>query len=209
MKMVRSMEPLNKVRESINGFLIFREGSCPLRDKQMRRYMKINKKNNPLGNRSRGVAAVEFALVMPVLLFLFIGMVEFGIMLFDQAVITNAAREGARWGVVEAAAQLPNSTVTSCGQVSSYAGTSCSGTYTSPDDACQVASQYGAKTLISLGGGASPAVIVSCTKQNIGSSQRFAIDVKVQYSFVGFGFGIMQNLLNNQQLNSESVMYYE
>jgi hypothetical protein len=172
--------------------------------------MKLIKKiNNPADSRLRGVAAVEFALVMPVLLFLFIGIVEFGIMLYDQAVITNAAREGARWGVVEVAAQLPNSTVTACSQVSSYSGSSCSGTYSSPNNACEVASRYGAQTLISLGSNGSPSVTVSCNSQMVGASQRFAIDVKVQYPFVGFGFGITQNLLNNKQLTSESVMYYE
>lgn len=172
--------------------------------------MKMIKKiNNLSDNQVRGVAAVEFALVLPVLLFIFIGIVEFGIMLYDQAVITNAAREGARWGVVQVAAQLPNSTVSACAQVSPYTGSSCSGTYSTPNDACEVASQYGAQTLISLGGASSPSVSVSCNSQMVGSTQRFAIDVKVQYPFVGFGFGITQNLLSNQQLTSESVMYYE
>ena len=45
-----------------------------------------------------GVAAVEFALILPVLLVLVFGIINYGILLYDQAVITNAAREGARWG---------------------------------------------------------------------------------------------------------------
>ena len=44
----------------------------------------------------RGVAAVEFAIVLPVLLFLFIGITEFGIAYYNKQVITNASREGAR-----------------------------------------------------------------------------------------------------------------
>lgn len=48
----------------------------------------------------RGAAAVEFALVLPVLLILVFGIVEFSVALYDKAVITNASREGARAGIV-------------------------------------------------------------------------------------------------------------
>jgi hypothetical protein len=47
-----------------------------------------------------GASAVEFALVLPVLMLLTFGIIEFGILLFDKAVITNASREGARMGIV-------------------------------------------------------------------------------------------------------------
>lgn len=50
--------------------------------------------------RQRGVAAVEFALVLPMLLLIVFGIIEFGVALYDKAVITNASREGARAGVV-------------------------------------------------------------------------------------------------------------
>lgn len=48
----------------------------------------------------RGVAAVEFALVAPLLVLLLFATIEFGLVLFDKAVITNASREGARFGSV-------------------------------------------------------------------------------------------------------------
>lgn len=48
----------------------------------------------------RGVAAVEFAIVLPLLLFLFIGITEFGIAYYNKQVLTNASREGARAGIV-------------------------------------------------------------------------------------------------------------
>jgi Flp pilus assembly protein TadG len=48
----------------------------------------------------RGVAAVEFALVMPLLLVLLFGIIEFGFILYDKAMITNASREAARAGIV-------------------------------------------------------------------------------------------------------------
>ncbi|HLT00965.1 MAG TPA: TadE/TadG family type IV pilus assembly protein, partial [Geminicoccaceae bacterium] len=50
--------------------------------------------------RMKGVAAVEFALVVPFLLVVLFGIIDFGFMLYDKAVLTNAAREGARAGIV-------------------------------------------------------------------------------------------------------------
>jgi Flp pilus assembly protein TadG len=46
--------------------------------------------------RDRGAAAVEFALLLPVLILLLFGIVEFGRALNAQITITQAAREGAR-----------------------------------------------------------------------------------------------------------------
>ncbi len=57
-------------------------------------------------NRERGAAAVEFALVLPMLLLMLFMIVEFSIALYDKAVITNASREGARFGVVNAPASV-------------------------------------------------------------------------------------------------------
>ena len=54
-----------------------------------------------MNNRiQRGAAAIEFAIVAPLLLALLFGIIEFAIALFDQAMITNASREGARAGIV-------------------------------------------------------------------------------------------------------------
>ena len=47
-----------------------------------------------------GVSALEFAIVLPVLILFLFGIVEFGILFYDKAVITNASREGARAGIV-------------------------------------------------------------------------------------------------------------
>lgn len=44
----------------------------------------------------RGAAAVEFALVMPILLMLVMGIIDFGYMINRSSMITNAARDGAR-----------------------------------------------------------------------------------------------------------------
>ena len=47
-----------------------------------------------------GAELVEFALVLPILLLVFGGIVDFGLLLQRQQVITNAAREGARLAVL-------------------------------------------------------------------------------------------------------------
>lgn len=74
-----------------------------------------------------GVAAVELALVLPILLVLVFGIIDFGRMLNAQITLTQAAREGARWAAlgqsgvparVTAAAPglnpAPTTTVTAC-----------------------------------------------------------------------------------------------
>jgi hypothetical protein len=48
----------------------------------------------------KGVAAIEFALIFPVLLVIIFGIIEFSLLLYDKQVITNASREGARAGIV-------------------------------------------------------------------------------------------------------------
>lgn len=50
--------------------------------------------------RRRGAAAVEFALVAPLLVLLILGLIEFGRMMMVQQVLTNGAREGARKAVL-------------------------------------------------------------------------------------------------------------
>jgi Flp pilus assembly protein TadG len=51
----------------------------------------------------RGVSAVEFALILPMLLLILFGIVEFGLILYDKAVITNASREVARAAITQGA----------------------------------------------------------------------------------------------------------
>jgi Flp pilus assembly protein TadG len=47
-----------------------------------------------------GVAAIEFAIVLPILLILLFGIIEFSLLLYDKAMITNASREAARTGIL-------------------------------------------------------------------------------------------------------------
>lgn len=54
----------------------------------------------------QGTSTIEFALVLPILLLVLVGIVEFGIILYNKAVLTNACREGARAGIVSASPRL-------------------------------------------------------------------------------------------------------
>jgi len=51
--------------------------------------------------RSRGQALVEFALVIPVLILIFMGLFDFGRAVFAWNSLSNAAREGARVAIVD------------------------------------------------------------------------------------------------------------
>ena len=53
----------------------------------------------------RGAAAVEFAILLPVLMLILFGIIEFGMIMYSREVITNASREGARSGIVQATAK--------------------------------------------------------------------------------------------------------
>jgi len=79
----------------------------------------------------RGAAMVEFAVVVPVFLLLVFGMIEYGRMVMVQQILTNAAREGARVGVLDGSTQTKVNTA-----VSNYltaAGISNSTTTVSPN----------------------------------------------------------------------------
>ena len=54
-----------------------------------------------LHRSEKGAAAVEFALLLPLLMMILFGIIEFGIALHQQSILTNASREGARLGIVQ------------------------------------------------------------------------------------------------------------
>ena len=52
--------------------------------------------------REKGQSAVEFALVLPILLLIVCGILDFGWLFYNQLSVENACREGARVGCVNA-----------------------------------------------------------------------------------------------------------
>lgn len=77
----------------------------------------------------RGAAAVEFALIMPILLVLVFGIISYGYMLSFRQSISQAAAEGARAAAVAQrdADQQPDAMAAMNDALESY-GVSCSGT---------------------------------------------------------------------------------
>ena len=66
----------------------------------------------------RGVMAAEFAILLPVLLLIVFGTMEFGMMMYGREVVTNATREGVRYGIV--AQTPPVSGATMISQATTY-----------------------------------------------------------------------------------------
>ncbi len=60
--------------------------------------------------------AVEFALVLPLLLILVFGVLEFGLIMSAKGVITHASREGARLGVVYSIPRKTSAEISACVQ---------------------------------------------------------------------------------------------
>jgi Flp pilus assembly protein TadG len=137
-----------------------------------------------LKKREDGVAAIEFALILPILLMIVFGIINYGVLLYDQAVITNAAREGARWGAINTSAAI-----------------SCSGAATGVSDPCQIANSYTQANLITFGGSTT-----STTTATGAGTSGTTVTVTVNYTFTQIGW-VIGNTSNS--LTATSVMYHE
>ena len=51
-------------------------------------------------HHQKGAQAVEFALVLPFVILIMFAVLDFGILVYDKAIITNASREAARTGTI-------------------------------------------------------------------------------------------------------------
>ena len=110
----------------------------------------------------KGTAAVEFALLLPLLLLMLFLMIEFSIAMYDKAVITNASREGARRGILMQDPRVTVPEITAA--VTAYSGT----------------------RLISFGAApAAPTTTVSaaCLPPPDGTGDLLTVTVSYQYNF--------------------------
>lgn len=118
----------------------------------------------------QGAAAVEFALVLPILLLVFFGMVELSLALYDKAIITNASREGARAGIVLSSPKMTDAQIRA------------------------VVLNYTNGSLISLGTTTAPTVTVS---QSSPASFPNPLRVTVSYTYKGLGVGTLLGALGS------------
>ena len=128
----------------------------------------------------RGTATVEFGLLLPVLLLIVSGILEFGLALYDKAVITNASREGARAGIVLRVPAVTPTEITT--RVTNYTGTA----------------------LLSLGA-PSPVTVDFPVQANPAH-----LAVRVSYTFRGLALGNLLSAINAPLvLTSTTVMVRE
>lgn len=107
--------------------------------------------NQKIGQK--GASAVEFAIVLPLLVTLVFGIIEFSICFYNKAMLTNASREGSRAGIVFADPRISDTEIESV--VNTYCG----------------------NNLITFGaGGPSPTVAVSRTGSGAGDTLTVTVD---------------------------------
>src|SRR5579859_1546762 len=68
--------------------------------------MKMIKRQRTRGRKAQGL--LEFALIMPVLLLLLMGTIEFGWLIFNYTQVYNGLREGLRYGSVPSFSTTPS-----------------------------------------------------------------------------------------------------
>jgi Flp pilus assembly protein TadG len=130
----------------------------------------------------RGVAAVEFALILFPLVLLVFGTIEFSTLLYDKAMITNASREGARAGIVFSDPRIPDG------------------------DIVNVVSTYCGDHMISLG--ADSSVSTTITRTGDASGDTLTVRVSYAYNFLVLP-NLMTSLSDGLLLQAETVMRLE
>ena len=147
-----------------------------------------------LSSKQKGAEIIEFALILPFLLLILFGIMEFGIVLYDKAIITNASREGARSGVAFKCPVLTTTEIQS------------------------VVTNYSTALVSFAADKAAPDVTVTpfppTTITNCGANSGTALTVSVSYSynFVVFGnlFALFApGFINPLVLSATTVMNYE
>ena len=111
-------------------------------------------------DNERGASAVEFAIILPLLIIMVFGIIEFGLLFYDKAVVTNASREAARAGIVFQPDPRVNIT-----------------------EIQNVGLNYCGSRLITFGSGPGPSVTVpsgACTN----TGDELAVTVTYQYEFL-------------------------
>ena len=126
------------------------------------------RRSRPARRQEQGAAAVEFALLLPVLLSLLLGVVDLGLAVYTQSVLANASREGARAGVVLALNRPTSQAIATV--VQTYLGNSLG-----------TVNKFGTLSFTA------PAPCVDANG---------TLTVQMSYSFTGFAFGAVASAFN-------------
>lgn len=130
-----------------------------------------------------GVVLVEFGLILPLLLLFIFGTIEFSLLLFNQHIITNASREGARAGIIVRDPRLSDAEIQG------------------------VVNDYAQQHLITFGHKTFPPAVISPTGPRTGNL--FGTDLSVEVSF-DYDFLFLSNLgFGPKTLRARTVMRME
>lgn len=156
--------------------------------------------------RLKGIVLIEMSVVLPLLLLLVFGILSFGIALYDQTVITNASRVGARKAVVSIISGSGMDSYPTCSATSaSTPVTTASGARTTARCAALKAISDG---LISFGIGSSPTIDAQSFTASGGActdppGPNCYIKVTVSYPFIGV------YIVDALTLSASTSMFYE
>lgn len=140
-------------------------------------------RRNPVS--ASGAAVIEFAFVLPVLLILFFGIIEFSVALFNKAILTNASREAARSGIVYVG---PNTTLT--------------------NEAIIGIATNNSQGLISFQDDAAP--VVTVTRADSPDFDQQLLTVRINYSYSGLGLGqLLTSMTGPIDLEASTTMKFE
>lgn len=155
----------------------------PDRKKFPEQAQAMARRSRARGPQGRGAAAVEFALILPLFCLILLGIVEFSLALYDKAVITNAAREGARAGITLRSPKLTTAEIQ------------------------QVVLSYTNGALVDPGGNRTPVVTVI---QSSPASFPNPLRVTVSFTFRGIAVGALFSAIRTPLvLTSSAVMVNE
>jgi Flp pilus assembly protein TadG len=135
----------------------------------------------------KGAAAVEFAIIAPLLFTILFGIIECGLLFFDKAIITNASREGARYGI------LFNPTRPNLDEIRARV------------------LAYTSTHLVTFGGSTSPVVAVNWengTPEDSSSGDALTVEVSYNYDFLLLP-NFVTSLSNVSQIKAVTVMRME
>jgi Flp pilus assembly protein TadG len=135
----------------------------------------------------KGASAVEFALILPLLMLITFGIIEFGMFIYNQQVLTNACREGARAGIVASSPRVPP---------------------TGTNSIASVVQNYCSNNLVTFGTQNNPVTTVIGYSATAPFSSDLTVQVNYQYSFL-----VIPNLIPGftklRNMQAVTVMRYE
>lgn len=137
----------------------------------------------PAGSR-RGASAVEMAIILPLLVLFVFGTIEFGVFLYNQQVLTNASREGARAGIVQRSPRAPDSEIQT------------------------VVSNYASGRLITFGSEGTTTPTTTVTRSGSSFGDDLTVTVDYMYSFFVVA-NLIPGFANPRQMTAQTTMKME